>query len=188
MKLTGYSEFTRDIELVSYADMSNDDEIKYKYLGWLNDLDVVTPICSEELMQTKQLDFIEGSFRRFTREECQGFFIKYLPADAFVGTIKLDKINLKNRSGELGIMIGEKTFWNRQIGTKASLILVKYAFEKLDLNKVWGGTDESNSAMQKLFLKMGFQQEGRFRQVGYLNGRKSDCIYYGLLKSEYAQS
>lgn len=183
MILTGAPD--NDVVLVSYKDLENDLKLKERYLRWLNDFEVVTPIISPELMKVKDMSFIEESFRRFTREDSQGFFIKHVPANSYVGTIKLDKLNLNNKSAELGLMIGEKGLWNKQIGSKAAAVLLKYAFEDLHLHKVWGGTDEYNIAMQKLFLKAGFKQEGRLRQVNYFNGRYSDNFYYGILREEY---
>jgi [ribosomal protein S5]-alanine N-acetyltransferase len=185
MILEGFSEYTKDVALVSYSDLQGDLKLKEEYLRWLNDFEVITPIISPELMKIKTMDFIEKSFQRFTSEDCQGFFIKYKPLNDFIGTIKLDNINLINKTGELGIMIGAKKVWNRQIGTKASLILMEYAFNTLNLHKVWGGTDEHNIAMQKLFLKLGFQPEGRLRKVNFQNEQYSDNFYYGILSDEY---
>lgn len=185
MILEGFSEFTNDVALVSFEDLQDDLKLKEQYLGWLNDMEVVAPILSPELMQIKDMDFIEKSFQRFTSKDCQGFFIKYKPLNIFVGTIKLDKINQTNNSAELGIMIGAKEVWNKKIGTKASLILMNYAFNTLNLHKVWGGTDEHNISMQKLFLKLGFQKEGQLRKVNFQNQQYSDNFYYGILASEY---
>lgn len=185
MILKGFDKFTDDVELVSYDELINDSALKNQYLNWLNDFEVVRPILSDELMKQKGLDFIEESFERFTKESAQGFFIKYKPENLFVGTIKLDKINKKNNSGELGIMIGEKQLWGKKIGEKAYLILLKYAFENIGLNRVWGGTDEHNHSMQKLFLKTGFVQEGRLRKINYFNGKYSDNFHYSILKEDY---
>lgn len=185
MILKGFDEFTQDVELVSYDELVNDNALKIKYLDWLNDFDVVRSILSEELMKKKGLSFIEESFKRFTKEDAQGFFIKYVPENIFVGTIKLDKIISQNKSGEMGIMIGEKNLWGKKIGEKSYKILLKYAFEKLKLNRVWGGTDENNISMQKLFLKTGFTQEGRFRQVSCFEGKFTDNLRYSILKSDY---
>ena len=187
MTLTGYSAFTNDIALVSYKDLEGDLNLRQKYLSWLNDFEVVAPIISPELMKVKDMSFIDESFKRFTMEDCQGFFIRHEPTKEYVGTIKLDKINLINKSGELGVMIGERNLWGQKVGSKAVLILLKYAFENLQLHKVFGGTDEHNTAMQKLFLGVGFKQEGRLRHVTYFNGKYSDNFYYGILKDEFLE-
>ena len=128
--------FNKEIELFSYDILQDNLSLKEKYLYWLNDFDVVAPILSKELMMFKEMDFVEKSFQRFTSVNCQGFFIKDNILNKFVGTIKLDKINTSNKSAELGIMIGEKDVWGKQIGTKASLILLDYAFNTLKLHKL----------------------------------------------------
>ena len=185
MILKGYDEYTKDIELYSYDELSDNSELKKQYLSWLNDMDVVRPILSPELMLAKDMKFIEKSFERFTQKNAKGFFIKYIPENMFVGTIKLDKMNSVNNSTEIGIMIGEKTLWSRGIGQIAYKILLKYVFEVLKLNRVWGGTDEHNTSMQKIFLNTGFMQEGRFRESNFFEGKYSDNFYYSILKEDY---
>ncbi len=126
MKLQGYNNLTSDVELVSYDEEINNSELRVQYLGWLNNIDVVRPILSPALMKpNKDLSFIDESFERFTKPEAQGFFIKYLPENMYVGTIKLDKITKSNNSAEMGIMIGERNLWGKSIGLKAHLILLK---------------------------------------------------------------
>jgi RimJ/RimL family protein N-acetyltransferase len=174
-----------DIELYSYDELRNDVDLKNQYLSWLNDLEIVKSIISPELTQPKGLDFIEESFVRFTQENAKGFFIKYCPLDKFVGTIKIDKINRTNNSGEIGLMIGEKKLWNKKIGEKACKVIIKYAFDVLKLNRIWGGTDEHNIAMQRLFLKIGFKQEGRMRQINFFEGKYSDNLQYAILREGY---
>ena len=175
-----------DIELVSFDECAEDLELKKQYLIWLNDLEVVTPIMSNELMNpNKGLDFIEESFKRFTKEDAKGFFIRYLPLEKMLGTIKLDKIDFINKSAEVGALIGEKDFWGKKIGQKAFSILLKYSFEDLGLNRIWGGTDENNKSMQGLFLKSGFLEEGRLRQITYFEGKYTDNLRYSILREEY---
>ena len=181
----GYDEYTKNIELYSYDELKDDISLKQKYLCWLNDMGVVKSILSPELMLPKDMDFIEKSFVRFTTETSNGFFIKYIPENAFVGTIKLDKMNSVNNSAEIGIMIGEKALWSKGIGQIAYKVLLKYAFEVLKLNRIWGGTDEHNVGMQKIFLNTGFKQEGRFRESNFFEGKYSDNFYYSILKEEY---
>jgi len=190
MILNGFDSFTNDVSLFSYDEEYNNNALKEQYLNWLNDVDVVQTIVSPELMQKKDMDYIEKSFHRFMQEKTKGFFIKYFSSPAngiFVGTVKIDKINDVNKSGEFGIMIGEKEFWGRNIGEKACRILIKYAFDELKLNRIWGGTDENNIAMQRIFTKCGFQIEGRIRQVIFNNGKYSDNIQFSLLKSDLEQ-
>ena len=72
------------------------------------------------------------------------------------------------------------------IGTKATILLCKYGFEELGLNKIYLETNEDNLAARRVYEKCGFMLEGTLREEyktagGFMLSR----MYYGLLKSEF---
>lgn len=72
------------------------------------------------------------------------------------------------------------------IGTKATMLLCKYGFEELGLNKIYLETNEDNLAARRVYEKCGFMLEGTLREEyktagGFMLSR----MYYGLLKSEF---
>ncbi len=177
---------SKEIALIPYATEALNHALKLQYLSWLNDETVVKPILSPVLdAPNKSLDIIEESFVRFTQDTAQGFFIKFLPENAFVGTMKLDKIDSITQSAELGIMLGEKRFWGKGIGIQSVNLLLQYAFETMKLHRVWGGTSSLNVRMQNLFLKAGFQEEGRLRHTNIVDGMYIDSMRYSLLREEW---
>ncbi len=52
-----------------------------------------------------------------------------------IGTCQFFKIDWRNRSSEVGIMIGEKRLWNQGYGTETMKLLLKHGFETLNLHK-----------------------------------------------------
>src|SRR5690554_6348723 len=126
-----------DIQLISYATI-NRDEIKEKYLEWLNDYKLVESCGPLTFLYPRAESIIEDSFKRFTRDDSIGFFIYHIKSKTFLGTCKLDKISLTNRSMEIGIMIGEKSARGKGIGKKTYMLLLDYAFNILGFNRVWG--------------------------------------------------
>lgn len=76
------------------------------------------------------------------------------------------------------------------IGTVARRLLYSYAFSSngLNLNKVFGFTNEDNIGSVRVLEKLGFTLEGRFRQE-YLTekGELKDRLYFGVLKSEWKE-
>ena len=61
-----------------------------------------------------------------------------------------------------------------------------YAFNELELNKLYVITNEDNFASIRLQEKFGYQLEGRFR-AEYItkDGKFKDRLYYGLLKEDW---
>jgi RimJ/RimL family protein N-acetyltransferase len=102
-----------------------------------------------------------------------------------IGSIGLESINSKNRDTEFGIVIGEKDYWNQGYGTESAGLIIKYAFEQLNLNRVSSRVYDFNLRSQRMHLKLGFREEGRRRQAKYVNGQYHDVIEYGLLRSEW---
>jgi RimJ/RimL family protein N-acetyltransferase len=172
------------LELHSFGSVKK-SEIAKDYLAWLNDLEVVKPIASPILLKPKSLDFIDESYARFTQENCRGFFIKTLPENKFIGTVKLDKIDSHNNSGEIGIMIGNKNMWGKGIATQAFEIMLFFAFNDLKLHRVYGGTGAKNNAMKKVFLTLGFKEEGILRDANKIDEKYSDTNLYSILESEF---
>lgn len=172
------------ISLRSYASVPIQN-IAEQYLQWINNKRVVTPIASPSLLETKDYPFIEESYRRFTSQTCTGYFIWHNKDSKFIGTAKIDKIDLYNKSAEVGMMIGETRYWGQSIGTQTMSILLNYLFEIKFFHRIWGGTNALNTAMRRVFIRSGFTQEGILREASLMNGTYTDNYYYGLLNSEY---
>ncbi len=81
-----------------------------------------------------------------------------------IGNIKIDPINKKHRYAEYGIMMGDPTEWGKGYAKEASIAVINYCFsEILDLRKVNLGVHAKNISAVELYRKIGFIEEGRFR-------------------------
>lgn len=174
-----------DIELVPFKTLEGSQELRLQYLGWLNNPEVVRSIASPELMQKKDMSFVDDSFRRFTQLNCQGFFVYHLHDRCFIGTAKLDNIDRIRKSAMDGIMIGEMDYWGKGISRKVYKILLWYGFEVLGLQRISSGCNESNIGMVKVLTSLGYQLEGRMRREDIIEGVFSDHLYFAILKEEY---
>lgn len=102
-----------------------------------------------------------------------------------IGNISLQAINPVSRSAEIAIILGEKEFWGKGIGTEAVTLLVRHAFFTLNLHRIYFGTPVSNRGMQKIGEKLGMHKEGCRREAFYKKGSYEDIWEYGLLRSEF---
>jgi len=105
--------------------------------------------------------------------------------DETVGVAGLHQIDRLARSAEFRVLIGERGRWGKGIGTEVLQLLVAYAFEVLNLNKVWLGVNEANEGAVKSYEKAGFEREGVLRQEIYRNGRYYDVVRMSILRNEY---
>ncbi len=55
---------------------------------------------------------------------------------ALIGEASLIRINWPSRSANFTITIGEKTYWNRGLGTEVGRLLLDYGFKELQFHKI----------------------------------------------------
>ena len=89
------------------------------------------------------------------------------------------------RKASLGIMIGDKTCWDRGYGTDAILTILRFAFDEMNLHRVWLQVHDDNARAIACYKKCGFVEEGRLRHDRYRHGTYHDTIEMGILDHEY---
>ena len=62
---------------------------------------------------------------------------------------------------------------------------MRYAFEELNLNRLYGSILDYNTASWKLYTKCGWKSEGVFKQSDFKNNQYHDESPVAILKSEY---
>ena len=102
-----------------------------------------------------------------------------------IGTCGLHRGRPEDRHAELGIVIGDKEYWSQGYGTDAMRTLVNFAFQQMNLNKVSLGVFEFNERAQAVYRKLGFVEEGRFREDYYQDGQYWDIIRMSVLRREF---
>lgn len=107
---------------------------------------------------------------------------------AHIGNVELRGVSAEDRRAELGIVIGEKDHWGKGYGTDAVVTLLRFAFEVMNLHRVWLTTGEDNPRAIVCYRRCGFREEGRLRQDRYLGGRYWDTIVMGVLREEFEEA
>ena len=87
-----------------------------------------------------------------------------------IGNCALFDIDWVARGAELGIMIGEKAFWNQGYGTESVRLLCRVGFAQYNLNRVYLRVLRTNPRAVRSYEKAGFQHEGCHRQAVYRDG------------------
>jgi ribosomal-protein-alanine N-acetyltransferase len=108
------------------------------------------------------------------------------PGDAVLGLFGLHDWNKYHRRAEVGYDLAH-AYWGRGIGTEAVRAIVRFGFERMNLNRIYAGTIADNHASVRLLEKVGFQREGTRRKHSWEeDGTFHDSAMYGLLRDEYA--
>jgi len=68
---------------------------------------------------------------------------------------------------ELGVMIGNRDYWDKGYGADAVTTLVRYIFRQTSLNRIYLKTLDWNTRAQKCFQKCGFTPYGCMARDGF---------------------
>jgi len=102
-----------------------------------------------------------------------------------IGNVGLDNINWKDRNAEMGIVIGEKAYWDQGYGSDSIRTLLRLAFHEMNLHRVLLRVDADNARGIHCYEKAGFQQEGTLREVVFREGTYHDQHIMSILQSEF---
>lgn len=153
---------------------------------WVNNPEIVQYLSdiflyphSMESTEAYLESMLEGS------SDSRGFIIADLKGEAYIGQLNLDAIDWKNRVGRIGIVIGSVDHMGYGYGTEAMKLLLHFAFTEMNLNRLELEVYDFNERAYRCYLSCGFTEEGRLRERIYKNGRYSDVIQMGILRSEW---
>jgi [ribosomal protein S5]-alanine N-acetyltransferase len=113
--------------------------------------------------------------------------IERLTDGVFLGWCGVTQWNPDYRSASLGYCLGEAA-WGQGFATEAAGVLVQWAFDTFDLNRLQAEADTRNVASGRVLEKLGFVHEGTLREDCIVNGDVSDSWVFGLLRREWGPS
>jgi len=93
-----------------------------------------------------------------------------------VGTAGLYDVDWITRKAEFRILIGAP-YCNQGIGTVATRLMLRFGFERLNLNRIWLGVNTANTGAVRAYLKAGFMEEGILAEDLYRDG-----VYYHSMR------
>ena len=153
-----------------------------KYREWMNS-PKVTKFNSHGLF-AKTPDEIVSWIDSMNKKETLCWMLLN-PAGEWIGVISLQSFNWIYRTAEIAMWIGDKNEWGKGLATHMIYFVCGHGFDRMNLNRIWSGTAETNRGMQKAFEKNGFRKEGVFRQGMFLSGRYADIFCYSLLAQDW---
>ena len=102
--------------------------------------------------------------------------------------IFIKNIDKKNDKGEFGIFIGEEEYLNRGYGSKVSRLAIDFAFNELNLNKVYARVLKKNKPSYNMFKKLGFHKDALLRKDVFIESKYHDVYIFSILKNEWEKN
>ena len=140
MNIKGKKVFLRAMELEDMdflREMINDEEMEHNVIGW-----------SFPVSKYEQQKWFESTIQNKTNIR----FIVEAEGNS-IGLATLTSIDWKNRKACHGIKLFGNNIKGKGYGTDTVITIMKYAFEELQLNRLYSTILEFNEASRKLYKK-----------------------------------
>ncbi|HEX3048174.1 MAG TPA: GNAT family protein [Bacillota bacterium] len=164
----------RKFELSDAADMfeyASDPEVT-RYLTW---------DCHRSI--DNSLGFIRYTLDRYQNDETGDWGIVLKKNRKFIGSCGFVWVDWNNSCGQIGYVLSRK-YWGQGIVTEAVQCLIRFAFERLGLNRIEAVHFIPNQASGRVMQKAGMRYEGIERERIFAKGRYLDVKVYAIVKSD----
>lgn len=113
------------------------------------------------------------------------FTIRTRADDRMIGFVTLHWIEWTHGKANLRMGIGLESDRGRGFGTEALQLVLRYAFQELNLYRVTVWTSDYNPRAVRFFRRAGFVLEVRRREALHRDGIRYDDLVLGLLRDEW---
>jgi RimJ/RimL family protein N-acetyltransferase len=156
------------------------------YVRWNQDTEWLRLLDTDPPRMPSEKKWKEWLEKDLERERSGSFFaIRTLESEELIGFIGFFDLFLNHGDTLLAIALGERQYWSKGYGTDAMRILLRYAFNELNLRRVGLIVFEYNPRAIRSYEKAGFIPEGRQRQMILRDGKRWDFFYMGILREEW---
>ena len=105
--------------------------------------------------------------------------------DKYIGNARLGNIDWINKCSTYGRLIGAEEYKNKGLGSEALILLLKYGFKTLGLNRIASSALATNIISIKSNIKIGMKKEGILRQASFKNGKYIDRVQLSMLSKDF---
>ena len=161
------------------------EDIGERYLKWMHD-----PQVTQFLAPTKEphtLDSLRAYWQASQKENVHFLAIVDKENDNYIGNVKFDIYDQETKSVELAMLVGEKEYWGKSCMVDVYNVLIDYAFNKLNLNRVTLGAEEGHIASVITFKKLGFKFYKKDENFYEKEGKPIAFLRYELTEERYRE-
>ena len=150
------------------------------YTEWLNDLETTQYLTLSTANIT--LENEKECLRRLSREH--NYAIVDQKEDMLIGNCGLVQWDQIQATAEIGIFIGHPDYRDKGYGSEAMTLLLKYAFDYLNIKSVFLKVFGFNHRAVRCYEKVGFKMIGRWRSAVEQHGARHDILLMDCLPED----
>ena len=135
--------------------------------------------------RNEEEEWVRSTWKLRQERRAFTFAIETLSDNKLIGGTGLFNIDWTSRSTAVGISIYNPKYWGKGYGQESMNLMLGFAFQNLNLNRVELDVFDFNKRAQKCYLKVGFKEVGRRRKARFIDGKYRDAIMLDILKDEW---
>lgn len=155
-----------------------------RFVKWLNDPSVNKFLRVRRIILPDEKKWIAQK----KHSQTDRIFAIDTTAGVHIGSVGLHQIDVPNRRCNLGIMIGDRRYWDKGFGTEAISLLLDYGFRKLKMHRIELDVYAYNRRAIKVYRRLGFKREGKKREHNFWGGRFWDTYHMAVLDREWEKN
>jgi UDP-4-amino-4,6-dideoxy-N-acetyl-beta-L-altrosamine N-acetyltransferase len=159
-------------------------EDKDRVLAWRNQPDVAVQMFTDHLITVAEHD---RWFAAAMDDATRRYWIIELDAMP-VGLADLTEISAVHKRASVGLYVAEAHVRGHGIGAATDLLMIRYAFTELGLEKLSAEVLSTNEAGMNVHLHHGFRVDGILRAHVIKAGRRVDVATLSLLRDEWSDA
>lgn len=125
-----------------------------------------------------------GKSIEYQKSPCGYWFIAETENGEPLGIAGLDSINYIQGDGVLPFFVA-KPFRKKGLASAMAVSVLDLAFKRLRLHRVTTFYRDDNAATKRALNRLGFTEEGKFREAWFVEGERKDIVIAGVLGSEW---
>ncbi len=146
---------------------------------WFNDPEVFEFLRTGNCLWQDEIDYF---WFQYYQLKMLTLVILDKKTQKILGNASLEILPESEHIAQFGLVIGEKDFWNKGLGTAVTREMIRIAFEDLGVEKIQLDVFSENLSAQKVYEKCGFQRIGISRNFYEKDGKFVDVVLYELLR------
>jgi len=138
----------------------------------------------------KSKEDMKQAIEAATAERDRGMQMPFVVVDnesgRMIGSSRFLDLSTSHKSLEIGWTWYHPDYWRTRVNTETKFLMLQYAFEEMDVNRVQFCTDSRNIRSQTAIARLGAKKEGVLRKHRIIaDGFERDTVVFSIIKEEW---
>ena len=134
------------------------------------------------------VQYVDKMVKNWEAKTDYSYVIVDVQTDEIIGSTTFMDFSVQHKRTEIGSTWITPNYWRTSINTNCKFLLLQYAFEELELNRVQIKTGHENFRSQKAIERLGATKEGILRNhIIKKDGTIRHTVMYSITKEEWPE-